>query len=125
MPTANLKKGCSSCAGALLLVLVSVFPVDVNVEVCGMGVVDFDVEVSTGITEEDDCGVGIVDVDTTHVDVDHCGLGIEDVEKTFGDVDVGDCVVGIWLVEFGIAQSSGATKNARLSKFSLLTNAAS
>lgn len=113
------------CVGALLLVLVSVVPIEADVEVRGMGVVDVDVEGGRGIADEDDRGMGIVDDDPTHVDVDRCGLGIEDVVKTLDVVDVGDCVMGIWLVEFCMAQSSEATKNARLSKFSLFINAAS
>jgi hypothetical protein len=112
VPTENAKKGCSSCVGALLLVLVSTVLIDVDVEVRGIGVV------CAG-------GVGIMDVDPTHVEVDLCGLGIGDVEKTLGTVDVAGCVMGIWLVEFSMPQASGATKNARPSKFWRSTKAAS
>ena len=108
MPTENCKKGCSVCVGALLLVLVSTVLIDVDVEVRGMGVVDAG-------------GVGSMDVDPTHVEVE----GIGDVEKTLDIVDVADWVVGIWLVEFSIPQASGATKNARPSKFWRSTKAAS
>jgi hypothetical protein len=98
VPTENSKKGCSSCARALLVVLVSTVLIDVDVEVRGMGVV--------GVG-----GVGIMDVEPTHAEVDV--------------VDVGDCVMGIWLVEFSMPQSNGATKNARLSKFCRPIKAAS